>query len=451
MHYRHTGVLTEKDAKRHLPHPFSVPTGASRVALDLRFEPARVIGINNLLSLTLFDPNGFRGSGHRGGNHHTVEIAAGAATPGYLPGVLPAGEWIAEIDTHMVMPGEPCTYTLEVWADEGSSAASATSATTQAVSTPESYARGFGWYRGDLHSHTDHSDADRSVAQLLEAARNVALDFIFLTDHNTTSGLPECDRSATPNLATMGGLELTTFWGHALCLGTRQWIDWRVRPHDGSMPAVARAVDGQGYIYIIAHPCSAGDPACTGCRWVYPHMMPGPAQRVEVWNGPWSGDSNNEDALALWYGWLNQGYHLHATAGSDTHSNADYAAEPGFSVVYAPELSQAGILAGLRAGHLYLSAGPLLSLEGNTPGGQNVMMGDTANAGVIELSVGWSACPADATLIVIEDGRPVQRWQTVADGAHSWRNRAGARWTLVEVRHADGRMLALTNPIWLQG
>ena len=77
--------------------------------------------------------------------------------------------------------------------------------------------RGPGWYRGDLHSHSNHSDAgQRTVAELVEAARGAGLDFVFLTDHNTISGLPEMDASTTPELLAAGGIELTTFWGHAL-------------------------------------------------------------------------------------------------------------------------------------------------------------------------------------------------------------------------------------------
>ena len=59
-------------------------------------------------------------------------------------------------------------------------------------------------------------------------------------------------------------------------------------------------------------------------------MMPGDARVVEVWNGPWGCDSNNEKALTLWYDWLNQGLRLAATAGTDTHGRHAYAARPGF-------------------------------------------------------------------------------------------------------------------------
>ena len=87
---------------------------------------------------------------------------------------------------------------------------------------------------------------------------------------------------------------MTTFWGHALCLGVHGWIDWRVLADGEAMAKIAATAYTQDQVYIIAHPMSPGDPGCTGCAWRYGAMMPGSARLVEIWNGPWAGDSNNE-------------------------------------------------------------------------------------------------------------------------------------------------------------
>ncbi len=183
---------------------------------------------------------------------------------------------------------------------------------------------------------------------------------------------------ATDGLLPCGGLELTTFWGHALCLGARQWVDWRVRPGDGGMARIAAEARANGQVFVIAHPRAPGDPFCTGCTWLFEEVMPGDARLVEVWNGRWTAaDSNNEAALALWYAWLNAGLRICATAGTDMHAPRDYAAGPCLSVIYAEELSEAALLAGLRAGHVYLSAGPRLTLEARGARGERWAMGDT--------------------------------------------------------------------------
>ena len=62
---------------------------------------------------------------------------------------------------------------------------------------------------------------------MADAARGRGLDFMFLTDHNTVSGIESLRRAAGPGMAVHAGQELTTFRGHALALGPERWIDWR--------------------------------------------------------------------------------------------------------------------------------------------------------------------------------------------------------------------------------
>ncbi len=452
MDYHFAETLTARDVKRHIPHPFVVPANASQIEIHLHFTPERVEGIQNMLTLTLFDPNGFRGAGHRGGNTHVVQISPNMATPGYLTGPLPAGEWVAQIDTHMIMAGEPCAYQLAITVTEATSDQPIAAQMPSAHSVPSLPTRQPGWVVGDLHSHTNHSDAGkRTVAELLQKAREYKLDFIFLTDHNTISPLAEMYAAATPDLLTLGGLELTTFWGHALCLGTRDWVDWRVRSGTGEMARIASETYAKEQVFIIAHPCAIGDPECTGCKWVYLDMMPGTSHLVEIWNTTWESESHNEQALALWYSWLNQGLRLVATAGTDTHSNEDYARKPGFCHIYVQEFSERGILQALRAGHLYVSAGPHVTLTARSGDGDELMMGDLFTGDVATLRLQWSDCPADAQVRVITDGKPLLEWAANSAGQRDWTLIADqVHWCVVEVRSADGEMLAVTNPIFLR-
>lgn len=452
MQYHFEATLSASDVKRHLPHPFTVPAHSGQVRIELHFAPEKVGDIRNMLTLTLFDPQGFRGAGHRGGNTHVVEITPAAATPGYIAGAIPAGEWNAQIDTHMVMPGEPCPYQMTVTITSAEAMPAPTQQRQPKRPAPQLPARGPLWVRGDLHSHTNHSDAhERTVTQLIEKAREYKLDFIFLTDHNTTSPLEEMYAAATPELLTVGGLELTTFWGHALCLGTRDWVDWRVRAGTGEMGRVATETYAKGQVFIIAHPHSIGDPMCTGCKWVYLDMMPGTSQIVEIWNGPWADESNNEQALALWYSWLNQGLRMVATAGTDTHGNQDYARRPGFNHIYVETFSEQGLLQALRAGHLYLSVGPQVTLTAQGGHGAPVMMGDLFTGDVASLHLTWRDCPAATQMRIIVDGKPFLEWTAEAAGEREWTLIAEqVHWCVVEVRDAAGEMLAITNPIFLR-
>lgn len=443
MHITFEGILTERDWKRHLSHPFEVPASASRLFIRLRFEPLVVDGIDNMLCLSLFDPTGFRGAGHRGGAQHDVVIDAANATPGYLPGPLPAGLWDAVIDTHMVAPGTPCRYMLEIRTTDEPVA--------EAERTPPSLlmkAPGRGWYRGDLHAHTIHSDGEWDIPDLLAAARARSLDFVTLTDHNTISHLQNIESLTTDDLLVMGGMELTTFWGHALSLGTRRWIDWRIRPVERSMPQIAAEIEKEGGLFVIAHPLVPGDPSCTGCDWRYVEMMPGTARIVEVWNGLWNGDSNNEAALALWYEWLNWGLHVTATAGTDAHGPAPPEARPGFNVVYAARREEGAILRAIAHGRLYLSSGPSLTLTGAS-GETNVMMGGVLPRGSATIHARWRDVPIGARLRLIANGAQISEDIATPEGERAWSlDEGAAQWCVAEIRATDGELLAVTNPIY---
>ena len=182
------GTLTGRDVKRHIPHVFQVPEGATRVRATLGFDPAIVAGHRNMICLSLYDPCTFRGARHRHGNRHAAEIRHDSATPGFLPGPLPAGDWVVQLETHMVMPGEACTYRIAVAVDHAEVPPAGGDTPPEpcfdTIEDPRS-----GWYLGDLHAHSVHSDGAWEVADLVAAARTRGLDFVTLTDHNTTGGL----------------------------------------------------------------------------------------------------------------------------------------------------------------------------------------------------------------------------------------------------------------------
>ncbi len=440
--------LTELDWKQNLAFPFQLPGGVTPLHVLLEYSPHEVSGYLNMLTLTVFGPEGWRGSGHRHGDRHEVILGADGATPGYLPGPIQPGEWTVEVDTHMVMPGPPCRMKLSIRADDDPE--------QQPAARPapgKTALRGPGWYRGDLHAHSPHSDAGWDIPDLLAFSRARGLDFATLSDHNSVAGLTEMLASSADDLLTMGGMELTTFRGHALALGVHEWVDWRTRPGGRSMDQIAAEVIDQGGLFIIAHPAAPGDPYCTGCDWGHSSLMPGSASAVEVWNMDWRSENKNEEALALAYRWLNQGCRLALTAGADNHGEHPDL-KYGFNVVYAAELTEAAILRAIGAGHLYLSSGPSLSLRARA-GALAAMMGDALAApavpagGSIRVEATWSGCAPEDRLALVVDGEERERAAAGGEGSAAWQLESGqARWCHVTLRDAGGTMLALTNPIY---
>ena len=441
-----TCTLTERDSKQNIPFTVQAPAGTTHLKIHFSFAPEMVGDIQNLLTLTVFDPSGWRGAGHRHSQVTEVLISEDYASPGYLAGAVQAGLWTVVVDTHMVMPGPGCKIILQVCgSDEPSGPRRAPWKAGHTAS------RGKGWYRGDLHAHTINSDAVWDVPDLVAYARSQQLDFATLSDHNTVAGLAQMDAACADDLLTMGGLELTTFWGHALALGLREWVDWRVQPDGRTMEQIEAEVTQRGGLFIIAHPKGLGDPYCTGCGWVYPSINPGPARVVEVWNTNWISDSNNETGLALAYEWINQGYRLALTSGTDNHGRHPERMHYAFDVVYAEELSEREILRAIRAGHLYISAGPKLMLEAEA-GDQRAMLGDVLKVTgdtPVKVTFQCQDNPPGAQLDLIVDGVSQAHLPGLAGQTHTIELKGGqAHWCLLTLRDAGGEMLALTNPIY---
>lgn len=439
-----TGRLKLEDMHRHIPHPFEVSAGAQQITIHFDFEPKQPAagGVPHEISLSLFDPVTGRGARHNNADQ-TIIITADSASPGYTPGPLSAGTWTVCIDTHRIMPPGAITYELTI-----DVATEAPTFTTPTYTPALTASRGPGWYRGDLHGHTLHSDGHWDVPEFVADAKRRGLDFVTLTDHNTVSSLVQVDSLRSDDLLTMGGIELTTFRGHALALGTRQWLEWRVL--DGTtMTDVANRVIESGALYIIAHPTSIGYPLCSGCPWHYIDMMPGIAPAVEIWNGDWAGESQNERAVQLYYDWLNSGHRLVATAGSDIHGPLPDHERPGYNVVYAADLSETAILAAIQQGHLYLSSGPQLELTAINTAGDVAMMGDSLRGGPVTLAVRWAGCQPDQRLRLVGVGAVTDTIPVGADGSHEWRIDQPARWYTVEIRDGAGQLHAITNPIYL--
>jgi hypothetical protein len=161
-------------------------------ALSIHFEysPPRTASGVNLLTLTVLDADGWRGEGHRhapvvdGCANHHVDIGLTQATSGYVPGPLPAGRWNVVIDEHSILADAPVTYTINVMGVTGTTTEHVVTPTAKRAK-PIATARQIpGWYRGDLHAHTLHSDAAWDAMAFAAFIRARGLDFATLSDPN---------------------------------------------------------------------------------------------------------------------------------------------------------------------------------------------------------------------------------------------------------------------------
>ncbi len=227
-----------------------------------------------------------------------------------------------------------------------------------------------GWYKGELHCHTIHSDGDSTPEEVIQIAKSLGLDFLAMTDHNNRSHLRELARIET-DLILIPGYEVTTYYGHWNIWGDGDWIDFRVQAPDDLRRAIHEA-QRRGYLVSCNHPRPYGP------QWAFPKIDG--YSCVEVWNGPW--EFLNETCLAFWEARLNQGQKLVAVGGSDFHfSKEAHLAHLAHPTVYihCPDMpSPANLLKRLRAGHAFISespTGPRLDLRAG-----DAMMGDSLDS-----------------------------------------------------------------------
>jgi hypothetical protein len=178
-----TGDVTGAQNKTYFEIPFNVPAGTHRISVDFHYTGAEE---RATLDLGVADPERFRGQS--GGNKSHFTISETDATPSYLPGAIPLGQWRLLISVPNMRPQTVSHYHAEVRfnaKDEDGSFAALPLAT------------GRRWFRGDLHTHSAHSDgscASQSgkmvpcpVFVSAQTATARGLDFIAITDHNADS------------------------------------------------------------------------------------------------------------------------------------------------------------------------------------------------------------------------------------------------------------------------
>lgn len=168
----------------------------------------------------------------------------------------------------------------------------------------------------ELHCHTIHSDGAFQVKELLETAKADHLSLIALTDHNTFSGHAELDDSILPSIR---GIEWTTYFGHMLVLGAKQFVDWRDAVPN-NIDEKIKEVKAAGGIVGIAHPFQMGSPICTGGRWEFNVKSWNNVDYMEIWHEDLTRiTSENTKSLELWTSLLDKGYRIAASYGRDWH------------------------------------------------------------------------------------------------------------------------------------
>jgi hypothetical protein len=308
-----------------------------------------------------------------------------------------------------------------------------------------------------MHLHSVHSDGRRLPAEVAAAARAARLDFIVSTEHNTSSAAGVWGEFAGPDLLIIDGEEITTRNGHYTALGlpAGTWIDWRYRAVDGGLARFVHRIHELGGLAVAAHPLAT----CIACGWKFGFAG---LDAVEVWNGPWTLD--DEAVLAGWDNLLVAGGRggdwIPAVGDSDAHSEPQVVGLP-HNVVLANDLDRRSILAGVKAGRLWIAESAAVSLtfvaagSGRDAGiGERLAVDDDAT---VTLTLNVDGAPAANVRLITDEGvRLTGTLPTTGSGTISWQTTPrNSRYVRAEVRRPQptpttaDTMVALTNPIFL--
>jgi predicted metal-dependent phosphoesterase TrpH len=442
----------------YIDHYFEVPPGASKVGLTLSFFKKELAQI----FLSLHDPSGFRGNRMRPGGKGEIVldcwVSPDCSSEGAIPGDLPPGKWRAQLDIERL--GETVDYTLIAYAEfEQVPKSSQLAYPDQLVINPNP-----GWYKGELHAHSTESDGKFPVATVIQAAQDAGLDFFALTDHFTCSQWWKLAKLAEQTkLALLRSLEITSHQGHANLHGLSQWVDVFVDRPSWSMNQAADDVHAQGGLFCINHPFSAD------LAWKAYDFDWDKADLMEIYHNL-EGANNNLHG-GLWDKLLSQGKRIIGVAGTDSHDpfTGTNRINQVNTWIYADELSEKGIIQGLKRGNVFISRGPEIRFTLQNQEGETAEMGQSLSTAGQPVSIQIKAqIDEQCRLFILRDGLLFDSftldrksdWTEVILSDASPPSSGYYRMELHKYfKHPDhpgihwrdySTMLAISNPIWVK-
>ncbi len=365
------------DDRRHLPvwrrggyvfHKFEVPPQASRVGFTFEYHKEKLAQ----LYVSLHSPEGFRGNVMKpvakGDVCLELWVSPDSASDGAYPGPLPAGEWTIQLNVERL--GEETDYHVVGYAEFDPFPPPVE------VVYPEHHVvkAEAGWYCGELHAHSTESDGKLPVPEVIRVVQDIGLDFFSLTDHFTASQWRKMAPLANPRTALLRSSEITCHTGHANLQGIKKWVNVYVDQPGWSMNQAADDVHTQGGLFCVNHPFS-GDLCFRAFDFDW-HK----ADLMEIYHN--LEGCNNVPQFTWWDHLLLTGHCIVGVGGTDSHHpyEGHHAMGKLVTWVYADELSEQGILAGLRRGRVVVSKGVELRFTAMNAAGQVAEMWETLPA-----------------------------------------------------------------------
>jgi hypothetical protein len=212
------------------------------------------------------------------------------------------------------------------------------------------------WLRGNLHCHTTNSDGAMPPDRLVAHYSYAGWDFLSITDHWKVTTFPE--GTALPDIVLIPGIEVNTSAGsnsagtnyHIVGINVQEAPPRREERGPGAAQWYVDAIREQGGLAHVAHPY------WSGLRLADVGPLKG-LYAIEVYNADTEVHIGRGNSQVLLDDLLTERIPTNAIAVDDCH-RPGYDSIRAWTVVKAAERSADAIVAALRDGHFYCSAGP---------------------------------------------------------------------------------------------
>ncbi len=245
--------------------------------------------------------------------------------------------------------------------------------------------RARGWYAADLHHHADRAEAVTPPRELARSQLAAGLDVLFVSDHDSTANTsPLREIARARGVSFIPGIELSPSWGHFNAYPLDLQAKFAIDTSTASVAGVFAEARREGaQVVQVNHPFIPYGYFASLDSGVAPGGFNPAFDLIEI-----NSSNPNDDPKVLariWTFW-NDRKHYYLSAGSDTHDvwNEESGRVRAYVHLDGPPDPQ-GFVAGLKAGHAYVTYGPLIFPQamfgdqiGITPGGPRTLGFDLA-------------------------------------------------------------------------
>lgn len=144
--------IEHSEQSSYIEIPFQMPPDVEEIHVSYQVDSHGGDTAKAVIDLGIRDAERVRG--WSGGARQEFNIGLNTATPGYLPGRLAPGEWAILHNAYKV-PAEGCLVTIEI----------------------EFTYKAWRWLKGDLHTHSVHSDGSYTLEENAAIMESLGCDF----------------------------------------------------------------------------------------------------------------------------------------------------------------------------------------------------------------------------------------------------------------------------------